>query len=102
MKKGKEKITDVSGRLLENGDQVFILDIPNPNLDTTHIISSLIMGKVVLAQDEDNILVEIEDNLFSCPGNKLSKIKLYDTSLKSFVSNIFLPFLNFRNGLEKK
>ena len=75
MKKEKEKIIDVSGRLLENDDQVFILDIPNPNLDTSHIISSLIMGKVVLAQDKDNVLVEIENNLFSCPGNKLSKIQ---------------------------
>ena len=76
MEKLKKIVMDVSNRPLTNGDQVFILDVPNPNLDMSCIISSLTIGKVVSAQNKDAVLVEIEDKIFSCPAHKLSKIYL--------------------------
>ena len=75
MKKSEKKVTDVSGRPLNKNDQVFILDVPNPNLDISNIVGSLTMGKIVSAQDKNAIIVEIKNNLFSCPANKLSKIQ---------------------------
>jgi hypothetical protein len=74
MENSKKSITDISGRNLHTGDQVFILDVLNPNLDISHIISSLTIGKIISAQEKNNILVEIEGIIFSCPANKLSKI----------------------------
>ena len=74
MKKSSRKITDISGRVLEKGDQVFILDIPDYNLDISHIIGSLSMGRILSADNKDKILVEIENNVFYCPANKMSKI----------------------------
>ena len=74
MKKANKKVRDISGRSLSEGDQVFILDVPDPYLDMPNIISSLTTGKIVSAQDKDNVLVEIENDIFYCPVNKISKI----------------------------
>lgn len=76
MKNSKEQITDVSGKVLKVGDPVFVLDIPDPNLDTSIIISSLSMGQVILAEDKNEVLIEIENNTFSCPANRLSRMPL--------------------------
>lgn len=76
MKNSKKQIIDVSDRLLKVGDPVFILDIPNPNLDTKSIVSSLSMGQIVLAENENEILIKIESDFFSCPANRISKISL--------------------------
>ena len=76
MKNSKKQITDVSGRALKVGDPVFVLDIPDPNLDTSIIVSSLSMGQVVLAEDKDEILIKIESDTFSCPANRISRMPL--------------------------
>ena len=74
MKKANKKIKDVSGRSLNEGDQVFILDVPDPNLDMSHIIGSLTMGRIVYALDENTVLLDIENGIYYCPINKISKI----------------------------
>jgi hypothetical protein len=76
MKNSRKQITDVSGRILKVGDPVFILDIPDPKLETSIIVSSLSMGQVVFAEDKDEILIKIESDTFSCPANKLSRMPL--------------------------
>lgn len=72
-----DRIKDISGRILNKNDKVFILDIKDPSLDITHIVSSLPMGRIITAQDENNVFIDIGGAIYKYNANQLSRI---DTS----------------------